>query len=116
MTAATATFTGSQIVDAIRAVTDLPVFIAQTGGGVATIFIDENKETAEPIGEAARLAVGPGTYNWNIPGDSIFYAEDLSIGPDDWGERPSTVVTTLDELTEATRALLALPDWRDDAR
>ena len=109
------TFTGAEVRAAVKAATDLPFMIAQTGGGVATVYIGEDVEVGA-YGRVFRLAVGPGTFNWENPDDSTFYAEDFSIGPDDWGERPSTIVTTLDELTEATRALLALPDWRDDAR
>lgn len=109
------TFTGHEIRAAVKAATDLPFFIAQTGGGVATGFIGEPRAVGDFEG-VYRLALGPGTFDWRDPDDSTFYAEDLNIGPDDWGERPSKFVTSLAELTEATRALLALPDWRDDAR
>lgn len=61
----------------IRDVTDLPVIVEQTGGNVATIYI------GGPYADGAHLlAMGPGRFDWSDPSLSIFYRDDLSIGPD----------------------------------
>jgi hypothetical protein len=51
--------------------------VEQTGGGTATIFV-QNAPTEEPI------LIGPGSYNWGTAGNSVFTTEELYIGEDSY--------------------------------
>ena len=100
------TATGRQCLDAIAKATNLPAYVEMTGGGVATIYVGERDEDDRFL-----LAIGPGTFNWSDDGGaSVFYLGDLYVGPDDDGEYPAAVVTTLDQLTQAVGDLLRIGD------
>ena len=100
------TFTGRQCLDAIAKATNLPAYVEMTGGGVATIYVGERDEDDRFL-----LAIGPGTFHWTDDGgDSVFYAEDLNVGPDDDGEGINLTPTTLDQLTQAVGDLLRIGD------
>ena len=55
-------------------------YVAQTGGGCATIEGGPMvmNEFDEP---SFAILIGPGTYDWNCSGDSVFYNDELIVGP-----------------------------------
>lgn len=76
---------------------DRPAFVAQTGGGVATIYVGEPETDEHPY----ELAIGPGSYDWTDPDASSFSFAELYVGPDDDGETTPATVRTLAQVSEA---------------
>jgi len=58
-------------------VVGLVAYVEQTGGGTATIRV-QNAPTEEVI------LIGPGSYAWGTPGNSVFTTEELFIGEDSY--------------------------------
>lgn len=92
---------GDQVLAAVWEATSLPAYIEHTGGGCATVQIGY-------LGPDDRytLLIGPGTFNWADSSRSIFYLDDMYIGPDDDGESAGRTVDSLGFLTVAVRELL----------
>lgn len=89
--------TAASITRALRAERPgLEVLVAQTGGGVATIYLGPPRET--PDGPRHWLAIGPGAYWRATPGLSTFHWDGLSVGADDQGESPSETPASMGEL------------------
>lgn len=83
---------------------DRSAFVEQTGGGVATIYVGEADENGR-----YELAIGPGSYNWSVPGDSVFALSELYVGPDDDGETTPATVRNLAQVAYAARHHLGIP-------
>lgn len=67
-------FFAKDLIDALEA-EGVTAVVFQSGGNCATIEIRQ-----EPHHEA--FLVGPGSYNWNNPSQSIFTTDELSYGED----------------------------------
>lgn len=74
--------------------------VEQTGGGTATFYV-QNAPTEEPI------LIGPGSFSWGNPGNSVFTTEELFIGEDSYDLNdelkdydPECVSPTLDATLE----------------
>ena len=52
-------------------------YVEQTGGGTATLYITKH-DADVPI------TAGPGSYNWDNPGSSLFYTGEFYWGRDDY--------------------------------
>lgn len=81
-------WTAAQIIDALAA-QGILAFCDQTGGNTATIMVGVvNVWTPpgddEPV-EYYEATIGPGYFNWDDAGASIFDTEELSVGPDQSG-------------------------------
>lgn len=55
----------------------LVAYVEQTGGGTATMRV-QNTPTEEPV------LIGPGSFSWGNPGNSVFTTEELFIGEDSY--------------------------------
>lgn len=69
-------FYAKDLLSALTAV-GLTATVDQTGGGTATFYV-QNAPTEEPI------LIGPGSFAWGNPGNSVFTTEDLYIGEDSY--------------------------------
>lgn len=97
------TFTAKEVIDRLATVTDLPVTLEHTGGGVATIYVGY-------VGpdDHYTLAIGPGSF----AGEPTFYGSECYVGPDDDGESDPVAVKSLDELAAAVKETLLALDPR----
>lgn len=77
------------------------VRVEQTGGGVATLYLG-----AYDAGGYARVAIGPGRFDWSDPWLSLFYVGDTAVGPDDGGVAtpayPITIAGIVESALEVT--------------
>lgn len=81
---------------------DLPVFVEQTGGGVATLYM--GAPTTDTDGRARyKVVAGPGAYHWTTPALSSFAWVEFMVGPDDDGETMPDMVNTMDEFVAAVQ-------------
>jgi hypothetical protein len=70
------TVTADEILAALAKVTDARAEVAQTGGGVATIYLHDVVDGSRAV------AIGSGSYDWQMPGASRFGFEDLVVAAD----------------------------------
>ena len=82
------------------------IFIDQTGGGCATIFIGPTY-TDDDGDLRWTVAIGPGAYAWDGPGASSFTFDELCVGRD--GGDEAVYVTNARELRAEVRRLLGGP-------
>lgn len=88
------TYTARQILDVLDS-KQLASCVEMTGGNVATIYAGR---------QVSAIAIGPGSYDYQQPELSTFYAEELFVGPnDDSGH--GYYVKSLDELSIAVDAV-----------
>ena len=78
-------FIAKELLDALKA-EGLNADVQQTGGGTATIFIEDPEKPGEDV-----FLVGPGSYHWNDPNMSLFTMAELSYGLDHWEDDGDTL-------------------------
>ncbi len=76
----------------------IPAYVAQTGGGCATIYVGAERTTDD--GDIHYdFSVGPGSYDWHGT-DHEAWTEDLCSGLDDQGEDQTYLVDYFAARTE----------------
>lgn len=96
---------GGDMIAAIGEITSEKVYVEQTGGGTATIYIGPVWQDDEGY-DRQTLMIGPGSFDWGSPNDSQFSFGEVCVGPDDDGETDPIYVSNMDELRDAVRHFL----------
>lgn len=86
----------------------LTAYVAQTGGGTATVIVTREG------GEEGIIAIGPGSYDWATSRASTFWlgGDALCVGID--GAEDATYVNTREELAAAAMLWLRIAADEDD--
>lgn len=109
-----------EVVRLLREVHDIDnAYVAQTGGGVATIYAGPTRPDPDiqsvAWGDVRYAAIaGPGTYGWGVK-PSTASLDDFFVGVDDQGEADPVAPGEVGARTEADVAkLIAAQAWKSD--